>query len=237
MDPAEFLLGITSTVAFFISLFVGVEIALKYREYRVRAFIFIGIASIIIAEPWWPQLINFYLELLNIGGLSKGQGYIIGMIGIPIGIFAWLFAFTDLIYKEKQRLILIISGVSGIFYDIFLIIFLYIDPNLTGTTLGLNNSYIILGYLFACSITILTTGLIFSRESIKSEDPIIKLKGKLVAIGFVSYIIAGMIEAVFILNIYAFFIDRFVLIFSAISFYGGFKLPSWMERLFLKRHS
>jgi len=51
LDPAEFLLGITSTVAFFISLFVGVEIALKYREYRVRAFIFIGIASIIIAEP------------------------------------------------------------------------------------------------------------------------------------------------------------------------------------------
>ncbi len=235
MILAEYILGFISTILLIISLFLGWKIIIKYREHKIRAFIFVGITSIVITEPWWPQIIDFYLEILNLSKLTNGQTYIIGVVGLPIGIFTWLFAFTDLVYKEKQVIILVISGVSGILYDVFLLIFVvYIDPNLNESTWGFNNSYIVFGYLLACSITILTTGLLFARESLIADDPRLKLKGKLIIIAILSYVIAGMIDTILFLNYVAIYIDRGLLLLSSLSFYGGFLLPSWMENLLLK---
>ena len=129
-----------------------------------------------------------------------------------IGLFLlWMWAFTDLIFKNQQKIIVGIYAIIGIAFDIYLIYYLFIvnDPSIIGELTGvLDTTYngIAAYYSIFIVLTLLITGILFGHESLKSDNLEIKLKGKLLIIAF----------------------------FSAISFYCGFLLPGAVKKIFLK---
>lgn len=81
---------------------------------------------------------------------------------------------------------------------------------------------------------ILITGLLFSRESLRSNNPENKLKGKFIAAAFISFIVGGVFDAFLPLDIITMLIYRIILISSSIEFYFGLFLPNWMKKSFIK---
>jgi len=78
----------------------------------------------------------------------------------------------------------------------------------------------------------LITGLRFYFKSQNSDNLEIKLKGKFLLIGFISFVVGGIIDAAIYTteNIALLFITRIIFISSAFEFYCGFTLPKWMKR-------
>ena len=237
LEPFDYFNGIIGIIAIITSFYVSGRILLKSYEYRKREFLMVGITGGLISVPWWPSIISFLLEIFIGIRLPNPIAHVIGIVLQPLGIFCWLVAYTDLVYKAQQKTILILFAIYGIIFEIaFFIVFLN-DPPLEGTFYGINSALIPMGFMFTFLIIILTTGLLFARESIKADDPEIRKKGQLLAFGIVSFCIATALDAlILLLNLFLFIqpISRIILIVSSLAFYGGFLLPDWMKKILLK---
>jgi hypothetical protein len=235
--PFDVANGLIGVLALVISFYVAIRILIRGIEFKEKNLILVGITGIFISEPWWPSVISFLLEA-SIGiRLPNPVAHVIGIVLQPIGIFTWLAAFTDLVYKKWQKPILLLFLIHSIIFEItFFIVFAH-DPSLEGTFYGINSALIPMGFMLTFLIIILTTGLLFARESVKAESQEIKTKGRLIAFAIVSFSIAAAIDAIILLlNLFLFLqlINRIILISSAIAFYGGFLLPEWMKKIFIK---
>jgi len=208
----------------------------KYLKYKKRVFILVGIVAILITEPWWPSAIGFLLYFFG-GSLSSLSILILANVFIPLSLIIWFTAFTDLLYKDKQKIILLILIIYGILFEIFFFSFLLINPTIigeVGENLDVDYGLFILLNQAGLLVVILASGTIFARESFKSDDPEIRLKGKLLLVAFYSFLVGAVLDIASQASILILIIARFILIIAAISFYGGFILPNWMKKLFLK---
>ena len=79
-------------------------------------------------------------------------------------------------------------------------------------------------------ITTFITGVIFSKNSMASDDPRIKLKGKFLLIAFFSFTIGGALDALLPFTPFTLVLVRLILISSAIEYYLGFLLPKRFSR-------
>ncbi len=234
----EFVSGLSSLIFSIISVILGLTIMSKYRKYKQKTLLYIGFTLIGLVEPWWASAGGFISVLVNGKGLPPQIHFLLGNILIPLTIFLWLAAMTELQYKSKQKPILFVFGIEGIVFEIFFLYFLFTDVSIIGEVHGAVDveyrSFTLL-YIFQVLITALITGLMFARESMRSENPEIRLKGKLLAIAFLCYIPAGIFDASATINIIILVILRLVEISAAFAFYGGFLLPNWMKNLLLKQ--
>lgn len=237
LEPLEIVSGTFSLIFVIISVVVGLKIASKYFEFKQRDFLLVGIVWILIVEPWYPSSISFLVALFNNGqGISDSLYFIIGNVLIPISVFIWMIAFTDLLYKEKQIIILVIFTAFGAGFYILFFSLLLSDPSLIGTIHGIVDveyqSYMMI-FLLAVVAIILITGIIFARESLKSTNSEVKLKGHLLMAAFILWSVGAILDAAIPLTILTLIITRAILILSSIAFYGGFILPKWMKNIFL----
>ena len=83
--------------------------------------------------------------------------------------------------------------------------------------------------------TFLITGIIFAIRSLGAEDPAIRLKGKLLIGAFITFSIGIALDGLTPLNLITITIYRILVILGAFFFYSGFFLPSWLEKLILKK--
>jgi hypothetical protein len=215
---------------------------LKYFKLRDQNFIFVGLTWIGMSEPWVPSAISFISILITGSGLPLEIYAILGNVLIPASVFCWFVAFTNLIYPEKKKLLLIIYFIIGVLFEIIFFTLLIINPTLIGVFaaesalvhIDIEYKTFILGYLLFIDATILITGIIFSRESLKSSEPAINLKGKFLLLAFLAWCIGGLLDSALPLNIITLPITRILLVSSGILFYLGFILPPGIQRLLLK---
>ena len=80
----------------------------------------------------------------------------------------------------------------------------------------------------------LIPGILIARESLKSDDKEIKLKGRFLLAAFISWTIGAIMDAALQPNIITLTIARLILISSALEFYTGFLLPEKVKKIFLK---
>jgi hypothetical protein len=73
----------------------------------------------------------------------------------------------------------------------------------------------------------LISGILIARQSIRSEKPEIKLKGKFLLIAFILFVIGAFADAVLLLTVITLPIIRIILISSSVLFYFGFILPKF----------
>jgi hypothetical protein len=239
LTDVDILAGIFSIIWVVLSTFVGLKIASKYFRVKQRVFLLVGITWVLICSPWWGSASSVIIALFNNGvGLPREIYFSLTVIPIAPALIVWLTAYTDLIAKERQKIILLLASILGIVYTIIFFVLLNSDPSLVGvlkTPVDSDYKLIIMVYMLSVILIILITGTQFARHSLRSDNPEIKLKGKLLLIAFITFSIGALLDSAIPLNLITLPITRIILIISAISFYGGFILPNWMKKILLKR--
>jgi len=240
LTPDEILNGVFSLIFVVISVIIGFTILSKYPKSKNRTVLLVGLVWLGIISSWYASSSSFLVALITGGdGYMSAPPYyfIIGAAPLPITAFIWMDAFTDLLYRDKKKNILLIFGISGVLFEIALFTLLFTDYNLVGTvTSPVDAEYelFVTIYQIFLVILVLVSGILFARESLKSDTPEIKLKGKLLLAAFLSFVIGSLLEILSGISIAILIIARLILISSSIEFYGGFILPQWMEKLFLR---
>ena len=237
LEALDIVNGIFSIIFVAISLLVGIIIFSKYLQYKEKIYLFVGVTWILISEPWWPSALSFIIAINNKVGLSENLYFLIGNIFIPITIIIWLIAFTEFLYTEKRKLILMIFTLYGIVFEILFFVFLSIDPDLIGELnppVDVNYKSFIMISLISFLLIVVITGFMFANLSLKSDDPEVKLKGKLLIFAFISFSVGALLDSSIPLSAPLIIITRLILILSALAWYGGFILPKWMRNIFLK---
>ncbi len=224
LEPTIFLNGILSIIFVAISTFVGLSIASKYFKYKDRTLLFIGFSWCGMCIIWWSISISFLLILFTDKGLDQDIYIIIGYVLIPIFLESWLIAFTHLKYKQKRMIILIIFAILGVLYEILLFYFYFTDISMIATLSGpvdVKYGIFMISWLLFVIILVFITGNIFARESLKSDNPQIKLKGKLLMGAFNSYVIGSAFSIFSNYSIVILIIARITVILASILFYFG----------------
>lgn len=196
-----------------------------------------GITWIGIVFPWFPSAITFVLVILTDILLSPETRFILGFGFLPTFVVIWLWAFTELMYKKKQKKILIIAIVLCAILQATFIALVFIDLSLIGMQVGLfHGTYTIFTriYLLSILLTFFITGIMFAHKSMKSGNSEVKLKGKFLFLAFTSYTIGVIMEITITLTALIVVISRLIMIFSAFAFYFGFILPESIKRIFIK---
>jgi hypothetical protein len=238
LTTIEIVNGILALIWATISIIIGIIIASRYRKYKQNVLIYVGLSWIGIANGWFPTSISFILALTTGNGLTPVMYFLIGNAFIPVTLFIWMIVITELMYKEKQKVILLIFAIIGILFDIYLIYYLINDPSVIGELQGpvdVQYKSITALYLIFILLTTLVTGLLFAREAMKSDKAETRLKGKFLAAAFISYTIGAITDAVAPLNFITLPLIRILLITSAIEFYIGWMLPEMIKNRFIKQ--
>lgn len=140
---------------------------------------------------------------------------------------------TELKYesiKTHLRLIVIFIGIT--FYLMFFY-YLFTDSSQIGelkTPVDVEYELFIILFFIIYIIFVLVIGIGFAVESLKSDNPEIKLKGKFLLIAFILFVIGAGLD-----SIITYPITRLILVASSIFFYFGFMLPRWIKELFIKQ--
>ena len=237
LTPIEIVNGFLALIWVIISIIIGIIIASRYRKYKQKVLIYVGLSWIGIANGWFPTSISFILTLTTGNGLTPVIYFFIGNAFIPVTLFIWMIVITELMYKEKQKVILLIFAIIGVLFDIYLFYYLINDPSVIGELQGpvdVQYKSITALYLIFILLTTLVTGLLFAREALKSEKPETRLKGKFLAAAFISYTIGAITDAVVPLNFITLPLIRILLITSAIEFYIGWMLPEMIKDRLIK---
>ena len=236
--PHDIVNGIFGIIALLISFLIAIRIILRGFEFRNRNFILVGIAGLIVSEPFWGSIFSFILEISSGIALTIEIQNLINFPLIPLGLFSWLVAFTDLVYKKRQKIIIELFIIYGIIYEIVFFVVFANDPSLEGTFYGIKSRVIPTIFLVSFLIIIWISVVLFARESLKADNPEIQMKGKLLVVAIFFYSIAALLDTIVIIfSISTIFqiISRTFLIVSAVTFFWGFFLPEWMKKILIKK--
>jgi len=232
--PEEFFTFIIGGICLSLSLYCSLKLISKYFKYKRKEFIHAGITGIIITEPWWPNFINYLLILLGQAILPFEIYNIIALIGLPMGLFSWLYVVSELMYKERQKELLMFAIIYGVFFEIIVIPIVLVDPLFTSTVFGISNFVIVSIFSFIIELIPLITGLLFARLNLMSDNPEIRLKGRFLVYAFIAFFISGIIYSFIALPPIFFTLVYVGLLSSAISFYYGFISSKRMIKLFIR---
>ncbi|MFX1420191.1 MAG: hypothetical protein ACFE9N_14850 [Promethearchaeota archaeon] len=238
LNPLDILNGVFSLIFVAISLFVGLVILTRYMKYRERIYFYVGATWLLISSPWWPSCVSFLVAISNGIGIAPQVYFLIGNVLTPFAIVVWLLAFTEFMYTEKRKLILLIFTIIGVIFEILFFIFLFLNPGVIGQLNGpvdVNYESFIMVFLITFLSIVVISGFLFANLSLKSKEPEIKLKGKLLIIAYITFAIGAVLDSAIPLNEVLIIITRLILIASAICWYGGFILPKWMKKFLLKK--
>ena len=238
LNPLDILNGIFSFIFVVISLVVGVLILIRYFRYKEKIYFLVGATWILISEPWWPSSLSFLVSLSNGKGLPPTIYFLIGNMLIPLAITFWLLAFTEFLLTEKRKLILLVFAIIGVIFEIIFFTLLFINPDLIGylnPPVDVSYNFFIMIFLLIFILIVVISGFFFARLSLKSDDPEVKLKGKLLVVAYIAFFVGALLDSSIRLNELGVIFVRLILIASAVFWYGGFLLPHWMKKLFLKK--
>jgi hypothetical protein len=195
-----------------------------------------------LSEPWIPSGLSFLWNIIAGEGLSLEIYVIIGNVFIPLTLLFWLIGFTNLIYPEKNNVIRIIYSIIGILFEVVFFSLLIVNPSLIGmfsaessiVHIDIEYKTFLLGYLLFVVLTILITGIIFGRKSLKTSDPEIKLKGIFLLGAPIIWSLGALLDTAITLNIITLPLTRILLAVSAFLYYLAFIMPPGIKKLLLK---
>jgi hypothetical protein len=237
LNIEEYLTGSFSIVIAVIFLIVGGIICLKYFKIKNKIFILVGLSWIGLAFPWVSVSVLFLTIILLNAQLNEGIFFFIIIGIVPFTQICWLMAISNFmsVRKKIKNILLIVALILAITIESFFIYILFTNVSFIGRIEGLEVKFTLISqvYLIIMVAIFEIIGFVFVRESLKSDNPEIRLKGKFLFLAFLSFIFGAMAETV-IMALTIVVIGRIILIFSAFAYYCGFMLPRWMKELFIK---
>ena len=230
--------GILSILAVTTFAIIGLNIIARYFQYRQKEFLYMGISWIGIMCPWYPSAISFLMVRAGGIGLPLVLYIFIGTILIPILLLIWLLALTNLIFVKRKKSILLSEIIIGIFFELVLLFLLFTRPSLLGelkTPVDIQYKSILSLYILHVVLVLWLTGTLLGKNSLKSKDPELKLKGRLIIAGISLWSLCGVLDSAISLEVISLTLIRILLILGGILFYGGFMMPKWTKKIFLNQ--
>ncbi|MFX0070602.1 MAG: hypothetical protein ACFFAO_05865 [Candidatus Hermodarchaeota archaeon] len=237
LTQIELLYGSLSFLFVVISIIMGFKILLKYFEYKRIEFVTLGLTWILMTSGWWRITFNFPLVILFDTEVPHIIGITIDSIFIPIGVLCWMYSFCVLVYPKYMKPIMIIYSIICGIFEILIITFIIINPDLVVIIYStFNSKYTLIPYIFMifAILTFLITGLLFTKKSFKSEDPKIRWKGRFLFLAFLLFTIGAIFDSGINMDAFTLVIIRSILILSSISYYLGFLLPDKITNWLIK---
>jgi len=236
LSTLDFITGLFSLLVIIVSTVIGLIIASKYIKYKSKPYLYWGFAYIGFYCPWWPSGISFACVLITGQPLSLFMYVVIGNLFVPLFLLLWLLGFTEMVYQKKRKILLIIYSTIAAVAETFLIYFLMTGTySVLATFTGIFDvtfNRLWLAWLLIVNFTVAITGLLFARDSLKSEDKELRFKGKILIIAFLTYPICAIIDGGVELNVIGVVLIRSLLIFGAVMFYIGFFVPKFVKKIF-----
>jgi len=229
--------AIFTSIFVIISLIVGIKIILKYFKFKNKELITIGLAWILISSSYWSLTISFVTIILFNYSLEPILYIFFFHVFLIPGLICWIYSFTILAYPQYKRNIYYPYLIFCVVYEIFYLIFLFVDYNLIAVYEGgfiYRRTMFSILFLIVGIFTVLITGILFGVKSLKSEDLRIKWKGRFFILAMFSYVIGGALDIFSAGNLTLQVINRLILISSAIEYYLGFFLPDWLANILIK---
>ena len=240
----ELIQGLFNTIFVVITIYIGLIFISKYFQYKNRNLYLFGFFW--IGAAFWFIFIPIQYILLFFGITIHEHAYYITMYPtLPIIAIVWLTAVTSLLYFERRILFLRGFTVMAIVFEILFFSLLFIDSRLIATRPGyfyIEMTPFSIFYIVFLMSFILIPGIAFGRSSLDSEDPEIKMKGKIIIISILIFA-AGAATDLFIppLNIDPIIkaiitiMARILMSSSGILFYIAFMLPDWSKKILFRK--
>lgn len=240
LELLEMANGIFSIILVSVFTLVGIRIMLIYRRQKSRVYLFVGFTLMGLGSPWYSSSASFIISFFN-----NDQGltnlpviyFLLAIPILPIITLSWTMGFTEILYKERQKLFRNIFIIIAILLEIWLVIFMIIDPNgilILTTPVNADYSRAILIYILCSLLYLLYTGILLARSGIKLNEPEPKLKGYFLILAFILYIIGSVFDSIIDFTDLLLLLPRIVLLAAVFCFYCGFNLPKTIKKLFLK---
>jgi len=235
--------GITALISVLIGFLLGFIVLIKY--FKTKQFLIFNFFLCIIftLSPWYPSGLGYLFWLIT-GEFLNYQIYVlIGTVGVPIAILAWLNVYLSTIKPNKKKLVLVLYGILSIFFEIYLFYFLFLAPgapveSLLGIINDPNNpmdidyKVFVLIFLGISILTACITGFHFAANSMKKEElPEIRWKGRFLLIGFLFFGISAIFDAIIEMGPTLLVLMRTILALATFFFYLGFILPQWVKKI------
>lgn len=233
----EYLQGLFSLIFVLITVAVGIIIISKYIKVKKWEFLLIGLAWIGMPSGYYPDGINFIMIILNGKMLSSLTYLLVATVFLIPVSYLWLFVISYLINLNRRKLVLILFFVICIILEITLLSLLVIDPILIGTFI---NPFTVEFSLFTqvlmlfALVVFVGFGFLFTKVTLASKKPEIRLKGKFLLIAFMSFLVGAFLDIILPITPLTVVITRLILVSSTIVFYFGYILPSWVRKFLLK---
>lgn len=242
----EYVQGAFSFIYIIISFSVSIIILSRYFKIKNRKFILVGLGFLTMVFPWSGDALNFVLIWFDTT-LPWDIYFIIGNVPIPILLIFWIIAIIDFLdIENKKRIMIPYLILVGVFEIIFFVLLLTGNQHIIGIPHSTSPFIVYWGdfigiFLLLFIIIALITGILFARESMKSESAEIRMKGIFILAAFISFTIAALFDSQLAtlslpMDITVIFIVlvRVILMTSALEFYIGMIMPSWVKKLLIK---
>ena len=240
LSTLDYINGIFGSLFVIITIFLGFKIIIKYLKVKDVNYLLVGFFIMLLSCGWYGTSLSFVIAVITGGdGLSYEVILLLNFIPLPFCFISWMTAFTNFLYKKKQKIILsiFVIGVS-ILYLTFLYI-LFTDSKLIGEKISpvdtKTDNLLLIFMLFSIILIVLLTGLKFAIDTLHINNPETKLKGKLLLFAFPLFVIAAFLDAAMPTIAITLIIFRSILITSALLLYCAFALPNWLKKILIKK--
>jgi hypothetical protein len=239
LDALSQLSGILGTITVAIAIFYGILVLIKAIQLKYKDLYYFFFAIIFTISPWFPSGFGYLYWLITKAAIPYPAYVLLGTLGVPIALFAWLQIYIPAVHPRLKYHLLIISAIlSGVYY-IYVIALLFLVPGAPIMNLiGIKESVIDIEYkgyaliFLAFSLLISTvTGNEFAIKSIKSEDKLIKWKGRFLVLSFNFFAIGAIGDGFLPLSPVTLIVFRVFMVLASTFYYLGFILPNWLKKL------
>ena len=236
--------GFTAMVSVCIGFFFGAIVLVKSIKFKQALIFNFFLCIVFTLSPWFPSGLGYLYWVITEEVLNYQIYVLVGTIGIPIAIIAWLNVYMTTLRPEKKSLILILYGIFSLIFEIYLFFNLFYAPgapveSLLGTfddptnPMDIDYKGFVLIYLGASILIACITGIDFSIKSIKYEKaPSLIWKGKFLLIAFILFGFSAIFDALIVMTPLLLIIIRITLVAATFFFYLGFILPKWLRNMF-----
>ena len=225
LTEVEVLYGIFNFLFVSLLISIGIRIIIKYFSLKRKEFFFVGLTLIFFTSAYWSVFINFLLIIFFDLKLLPPISIFIENAFVPFSVICWSYAFGELVYPNYKKTFITLTLSFCIPYEVFLIIFTIINPDVIAIQVStFYTQHGPIPTIFNISLIIVSfiTVTIFTHVSMKSDNRIIRLRGKLLLIGVILIGTGMILDTIVLISLLTLSLTRLIFIAGAILYYFGF---------------
>jgi len=236
LTPIFIATGILSVIWVGFGTIIGLLFLKKYFTLNYRPMLWWGLCWLLLMKFWWPYAINFIL-LLTVGEiLSVEITALIANATSPLHFIFWIAAWADIMYEKQFKLIVSITLIYGIIFQITFWTLFFIDVALI---LVLNSPFdytfvgVIQLFIFGELIAFVISAILLFLKGRTSLDPTIRVKRLLFFLHALTFFIGVMIDVAFS-DFITIMVSRIVMMVAPLCLYISQTYPERMEKFLLR---